>query len=261
MHLHFLLDEVHLPDSGAYGRPKDTFAINVTLEVPYVRYRLEKVQVLNCYVTGHDPSKAQSTPPTEQNTDEMVSSSSAEPSQESGHAETKKQHEDIRGEEPDDWEWEQQSKRQHLDGFYDDDDEKEGRGRLQGNDEAAEVYADDDYGTDSDDTSTEARKQHFSNYHRYHQNRIGPTPGETLQWTTQSSISHSTNRRHLSQEDANEAYFYDEDYDGKMTGGNANDADFYDQHNHFDNNYCHIERDTFSRTARSGGRQSSQLKR
>lgn len=45
MHLHFLLDEVYLPDEAEYGKPKDTFAINVTLEVPYVRHRLEKVQV------------------------------------------------------------------------------------------------------------------------------------------------------------------------------------------------------------------------
>nr|XP_029716501.1 uncharacterized protein LOC115259828 [Aedes albopictus] len=142
MHLHFLLDEVYLPDEAEYGKPKDTFAINVTLEVPYVRHRLEKVQVLNCYVTGHDPTeKVHSTRPTttmEWNTDELVS-----PALEPQQVETKEHqnYNDGDEEEPDDWEWEHQK---NLGKVY--EGGERGGFRFQGNDEA-QVY-DDSYGFD-----------------------------------------------------------------------------------------------------------------
>ncbi|XP_065087404.1 uncharacterized protein LOC135709127 [Ochlerotatus camptorhynchus] len=169
MHLHFLLDEVYLPDNGTYGRPRDPFAINVTLEVTYARYQLRKVQVLNCYVTSRDQSNKSTTVPTKeeeqqqesskQNTNEMVSSP-APPQQDreqdnagggkfSDSAETKNQ--DYITEEPNDAEQEEEEEEEE---FYDDDD---GGLQFQGN--AADVYDDggeydDDYDIDADNGHT-----------------------------------------------------------------------------------------------------------
>ncbi|XP_058464885.1 uncharacterized protein LOC131438708 [Malaya genurostris] len=49
VHFHFLLDELFLPVRGVYVGLKETFVINVTLEVPYGLYALKKVDELNCY--------------------------------------------------------------------------------------------------------------------------------------------------------------------------------------------------------------------
>ncbi|XP_062702671.1 uncharacterized protein LOC115259828 isoform X4 [Aedes albopictus] len=259
MHLHFLLDEVYLPDEAEYGKPKDTFAINVTLEVPYVRHRLEKVQVLNCYVTGHDPTeKVHSTRPTttmEWNTDEMVS-----PSMEPQQVETKEHqnYNDGDEEEPDDWEWEHQK---NLGKVY--EGGKRGGFRFQGNDEAG-VY-DHSYGfdVDGDDPLSKESHQGFSDHHQYRYQQVESQRakhGRNFQLTTKraSSIHHTTNRRHQSPEYGNRIYFHDDDDSQTAANRAANEDDYaYDQYN----NYYHLEGNGPSRTERSGGSSAHQLKK
>ncbi|XP_058837662.1 uncharacterized protein LOC131693656 [Topomyia yanbarensis] len=76
MHFHFLLDEVFLPDSGTYGRLKETFVINVTLEMTYGLYALEKIQESNCYLlsdgTTPPPNSNQLNSPTSPDQERMM---------------------------------------------------------------------------------------------------------------------------------------------------------------------------------------------